>query len=85
MVNNFLLLHCSKEDLDRIPALANNPIKKQIIDAFFDKRWVESKYTKLCLSTHWLIALIISNIIILFQIHSKHFQKQTSIIWCFKE
>ncbi|XP_075882118.1 calcineurin B homologous protein 3-like [Nelusetta ayraudi] len=28
----------SKENLDSIPALANNPIKKQIIDAFFDKR-----------------------------------------------
>ncbi|KAM9361003.1 tescalcin a [Symphorus nematophorus] len=28
----------SKEDLNNIPALANNPIKKQIIDAFFDKR-----------------------------------------------
>ena len=76
MGNDFLLLHCSKEDLDRIPALANNPIKKQIIDAFFDKRWVESKYTKLCLYTHWLLALltdIISSIIVLFQIYSKHF------------
>ncbi|XP_049906626.1 tescalcin a [Epinephelus moara] len=28
----------SKEKLERIPALANNPIRKQIIDAFFDKR-----------------------------------------------
>ncbi|XP_028314304.1 tescalcin a [Gouania willdenowi] len=28
----------SKEHLHSIPALANNPIKKQIIDAFFDKR-----------------------------------------------
>ncbi|XP_077417671.1 tescalcin a isoform X2 [Vanacampus margaritifer] len=28
----------SRANLDGIPALANNPIKKQIIDAFFDKR-----------------------------------------------
>ncbi|XP_028270052.1 calcineurin B homologous protein 3-like [Parambassis ranga] len=28
----------SRENLDSIPALANNPIKKQIIEAFFDKR-----------------------------------------------
>ncbi|XP_077378580.1 tescalcin a isoform X2 [Festucalex cinctus] len=28
----------SRANLDAIPALANNPIKKQIIDAFFDKR-----------------------------------------------
>ncbi|XP_061622831.1 tescalcin a isoform X3 [Phyllopteryx taeniolatus] len=28
----------SRANLDSIPALANNPIKKQIIDAFFDKR-----------------------------------------------
>ncbi|KAL7391923.1 hypothetical protein ABVT39_016878 [Epinephelus coioides] len=28
----------SKEKLESIPALANNPIRKQIIDAFFDKR-----------------------------------------------
>lgn len=28
----------SKDKLKSIPALANNPIKKQIIDAFFDKR-----------------------------------------------
>ncbi|KAM9857738.1 tescalcin a [Aulostomus maculatus] len=28
----------SREDLDSIPALANNPIKKQIVEAFFDKR-----------------------------------------------
>ncbi|XP_068461421.1 tescalcin a [Clinocottus analis] len=28
----------SREDLEGIPALANNPIRKQIIDAFFDKR-----------------------------------------------
>ncbi|XP_057685203.1 calcineurin B homologous protein 3-like [Corythoichthys intestinalis] len=28
----------SRENLENIPALANNPIKKQIIDAFFDKR-----------------------------------------------
>ncbi|XP_068994572.1 tescalcin a [Embiotoca jacksoni] len=28
----------SRENLDGIPALANNPIRKQIIDAFFDKR-----------------------------------------------
>ncbi|KAM3611390.1 uncharacterized protein V6R79_017721 [Siganus canaliculatus] len=27
-----------KEDLENIPALANNPIRKQIIDAFFDRR-----------------------------------------------
>ncbi|XP_013866590.1 tescalcin a [Austrofundulus limnaeus] len=27
-----------RENLDSIPALAENPIKKQIIDAFFDKR-----------------------------------------------
>ncbi|XP_068594588.1 tescalcin a [Brachionichthys hirsutus] len=27
-----------KENLDSIPALANNPIKEQIVDAFFDKR-----------------------------------------------
>ncbi|XP_040897272.1 tescalcin a [Toxotes jaculatrix] len=28
----------SRENLDSIPALANNPIRKQIIEAFFDKR-----------------------------------------------
>ncbi|XP_053726810.1 tescalcin a [Synchiropus splendidus] len=28
----------SRENLENIPALANNPIKKQIIQAFFDKR-----------------------------------------------
>ncbi|XP_076587023.1 tescalcin a isoform X2 [Chaetodon auriga] len=28
----------SKENLNSIPALANNPIRKQIVDAFFDKR-----------------------------------------------
>ncbi|XP_005928926.1 tescalcin a isoform X2 [Haplochromis burtoni] len=28
----------SRDDLDRIPALNNNPIRKQIITAFFDKR-----------------------------------------------
>lgn len=28
----------SREKLDDMPALANNPIKKQIVDAFFDKR-----------------------------------------------
>uniref|UniRef100_A0A3Q1AY45 Calcineurin B homologous protein 3 n=1 Tax=Amphiprion ocellaris TaxID=80972 RepID=A0A3Q1AY45_AMPOC len=28
----------SRENLEKIPALANNPIRKQIIDAFFDKR-----------------------------------------------
>lgn len=28
----------SRENLNRIPALADNPIKKQIIEAFFDKR-----------------------------------------------
>ncbi|XP_015234335.1 PREDICTED: calcineurin B homologous protein 3 [Cyprinodon variegatus] len=28
----------SRENLERIPALANNPIKTQIIEAFFDKR-----------------------------------------------
>ncbi|XP_041856597.1 tescalcin a isoform X2 [Melanotaenia boesemani] len=28
----------SRENLNSIPALANNPIKKQIIEAFFDKR-----------------------------------------------
>ncbi|KAL6114815.1 tesc [Pungitius sinensis] len=28
----------SKENLESIPALANNPIRKQIIGAFFDKR-----------------------------------------------
>ncbi|XP_022068815.1 tescalcin a [Acanthochromis polyacanthus] len=28
----------SREDLEKIPALANNPIRKQIIEAFFDKR-----------------------------------------------
>ncbi|XP_070760488.1 tescalcin a [Enoplosus armatus] len=28
----------SRDDLDSIPALANNPIRKQIIEAFFDKR-----------------------------------------------
>ncbi|KAG7489272.1 calcineurin B-likeous protein 3 [Solea senegalensis] len=28
----------SRENLDAIPALANNPIRKQIIEAFFDKR-----------------------------------------------
>ncbi|KAK5870793.1 hypothetical protein PBY51_003709 [Eleginops maclovinus] len=28
----------SRENLDGIPALANNPIRKQIIGAFFDKR-----------------------------------------------
>ncbi|XP_029999689.1 tescalcin a [Sphaeramia orbicularis] len=28
----------SRDDLRKIPALANNPIRKQIIEAFFDKR-----------------------------------------------
>ncbi|XP_022608477.1 calcineurin B homologous protein 3 isoform X1 [Seriola dumerili] len=28
----------SRENLDTIPGLANNPIRKQIIEAFFDKR-----------------------------------------------
>ncbi|XP_032372791.1 tescalcin a [Etheostoma spectabile] len=28
----------SREQLDSIPSLANNPIKKQIVEAFFDKR-----------------------------------------------
>lgn len=28
----------SRENLDSIPALANNPIRKQIVEAFFDKR-----------------------------------------------
>ncbi|XP_041642814.1 tescalcin a [Cheilinus undulatus] len=28
----------SRENLDKIPALNNNPIKKQIVEAFFDKR-----------------------------------------------
>nr|ACQ57946.1 Tescalcin [Anoplopoma fimbria] len=28
----------SRDNLDSIPALANNPIRKQIIEAFFDKR-----------------------------------------------
>lgn len=28
----------SRENLDKIPALDNNPIKKQIVEAFFDKR-----------------------------------------------
>lgn len=42
-ISDFLLPHCSKENLDSIPALANNPIKKQIIDAFFDKRWVQPR------------------------------------------
>ncbi|CAG5925331.1 unnamed protein product [Menidia menidia] len=32
------MLNCSRENLDSIPALANNPIRKQIVEAFFDKR-----------------------------------------------
>ncbi|KAF7656934.1 hypothetical protein LDENG_00034210 [Lucifuga dentata] len=33
-----LLSHCSRENLDSISALANNPIRKEITEAFFDKR-----------------------------------------------
>lgn len=38
MIMDFLLSHCSRQNLDSIPALADNPIKKQIVEAFFDKR-----------------------------------------------
>ena len=41
-----LLSVCSKENLNSIPALANNPIRKQIVDAFFDKRCVSSRQTR---------------------------------------
>lgn len=44
--NGALLSRCSKEDLNSIPALANNPIRKQIVDAFFDKRCVRSRHTR---------------------------------------
>lgn len=43
--NGALISRCSKEDLNSIPALANNPIRKQIVDAFFDKRCVRSRHT----------------------------------------
>lgn len=39
-----VLSRCSKENLNSIPALANNPIRKQIVDAFFDKRCVFSRH-----------------------------------------
>uniref|UniRef100_A0A3Q2NVU8 Calcineurin B homologous protein 3 n=1 Tax=Fundulus heteroclitus TaxID=8078 RepID=A0A3Q2NVU8_FUNHE len=38
VITNSLFLHRSREHLKSIPALANNPIRKQIIEAFFDKR-----------------------------------------------
>uniref|UniRef100_A0A4W6BNZ8 Calcineurin B homologous protein 3 n=1 Tax=Lates calcarifer TaxID=8187 RepID=A0A4W6BNZ8_LATCA len=38
MIMDFLLSHYSRENLENIPALANNPIRRQIIGAFFDKR-----------------------------------------------